>query len=164
VKPRRPVEKPIAGFDPAPSTAISTFFGIGFFPHAPATVASLVVGLLLLAAGEWGIGPRLILLLLASAGGTWAAGRTEQRYGHDARCIVIDEVAGMLVSTLLIPWDPIPLALAFLFFRVFDILKPPPGYQLEALPGGVGIMADDLMAGIYSLLLLLLVGVLVPSF
>jgi phosphatidylglycerophosphatase A len=162
MKTRGPVEKPIGGFDPDPRTAFSTFFGTGFFPKAPATFASALVALLMLLAGAVPLWVRLALLVAVSVLGTFSADHTERRYGADARCIVIDEVAGMLVATLLIPWDGLHLAAAFVLFRVLDVLKPPPAYQLESLPSGMGVMADDLMAGAYAMLLLLLADVLLP--
>ncbi len=160
---RRKVERPVGGFDPHPATMVASFFGVGFFPLAPATVASGVVGVILILLGAPSIAIRLLLLIGVTAVGTWAAGRTEARYGEDARCIVIDEVAGMLAATLLVPWDGPHVALAFLLFRALDILKPPPAYQMETLRRGVGVMADDIVAGFYALLLLLLAGLLLPS-
>jgi len=162
VKMRRRVERPIGGFDPHPATAIATFGGVGFLPFAPATVASAVVALLMVLVGTPPLLARFGLLVLVTVVGTWAAGRTEARYGEDARCIVIDEVAGMLAAALLIEWDVAHAAGAFLLFRALDILKPPPAYQLETLPNGVGVMADDLAAGLYALLLLLAAGLLLP--
>jgi phosphatidylglycerophosphatase A len=65
--------------------------------------------------------------------------------------VVIDEVAGVLLSALMCPWTPVPLFIAFLSFRLFDIWKPFPVRTLEQLPGGIGVMADDLAAGVYAL-------------
>ncbi len=160
---RRKVEKPIGGFDPRPETVVATFGGVGFFPLAPATVASAVVAvaIALIPTPPWAV--RLGLFAAVTVLGTWAAGRTEARYGEDARCIVIDEVAGMLAATLCVPWDPWRAAGAFVLFRVLDVLKPPPAYQAETLRHGVGVMADDIVAGLYALLLLLLAGLLLPS-
>jgi phosphatidylglycerophosphatase A len=160
---RRKVERPIGGFDPRPATVLATFFGVGFFPLAPATVASAVVAALMILIGTPPLAARLALFALVAIAGTWAAGRTEARYGEDARCIVIDEVAGMLAATLFVPWDPLHAAGAFVLFRALDILKPPPAYQFETLRHGVGVMADDIVAGFYALLLLLLAGLLLPS-
>jgi phosphatidylglycerophosphatase A len=160
---RRKVERPIGGFDPRPATIVATFFGVGFFPVAPATVASAVVAVLILLIGTPPVAVRLGLFAVVAVLGTWAAGRTEARYGEDARCIVIDEVAGMLAATLVGPWDLIHAAGAFVLFRVLDVLKPPPAYQAETLRHGVGVMADDIVAGLYALLLLLLAGLLLPS-
>jgi len=86
--------------------------------------------------------------------GTWAAGREEERLGaHDPRAIVIDEVAGMLISCCANP-RTLPWILGlFVAFRAFDVLKPLGINKLQALPGGIGIMADDVLAGIYVSLL-----------
>lgn len=163
MKAKRPAGKPIGGFDPDPSTIISTFFWAGFFPVAPATFASALVAALMLLVESPAFPVRVSLLVVITLVGVWSAKRTETKYGHDASCIVIDEVAGMCAATLVVPWDLKHLVAAFLLFRVLDIVKPPPGYQLESLPGGIGVVADDLVAGFYSLLLLFLAGLLLPS-
>jgi phosphatidylglycerophosphatase A len=71
--------------------------------------------------------------------------------GKDPGAIVIDEVAGMTLSVLALPLTPAVLAVAFVFFRVFDVVKPPPARGSQSLQGGVGVMADDLIAGLYTL-------------
>ncbi len=119
---------------------------------APGTVASLPVALL-----AWALAPRPAWLLLAAAlvtaGGIWAAGREEARVGvRDPSSIVVDEVAGMLVALLAAP-PGLGWALGlFLLFRVFDVWKPYPIHRLQDLPGGWGVVADDLLAGLYALL------------
>lgn len=88
--------------------------------------------------------------------GTWAAHEAERALGtKDPGAIVIDEVAGMTLSVLLVPPTIAALAVAFLAFRVFDILKPFPADAAQRLPGGLGVMADDLIAGVYALLVVL---------
>ncbi len=88
--------------------------------------------------------------------GTWAAHEAERVLGtKDPGAIVIDEVAGMALSVLLVPPTIATLAVAFLAFRVFDIVKPFPANVAQRLPGGVGVMVDDLIAGIYALLVVL---------
>jgi phosphatidylglycerophosphatase A len=83
--------------------------------------------------------------------GVWAADRAERIFAHkDDRRITVDEVAGMLVSLVALPVR-IDVALsAFFLFRLFDIVKPPPVRALEGLGGGLGVVADDLAAGIYA--------------
>lgn len=137
---------------------ISTFFGSGFFPIAPATFASAILTAIL-----WLIGPDKPPLLILSAIitgvtllGFWSATVTEKHHGHDARIIVIDEIAGMLLTVLIAPWDLPHLAAGFLLFRIMDITKPPPVDKLEALPRGIGIVMDDMGAGLYALLVLAL--------
>jgi phosphatidylglycerophosphatase A len=144
----------------------ATFFFTGHFPVAPATFASFVT-----LAIWWllpPISPLLMLLIIAAvtAIGIPLASAAESIYGHDGKPIVIDEVAGVLLT---IAWlgpgiDPLKLAVAgFLVFRVLDVVKPPPAYQLQSLPRGWGVMMDDIMAAIYGNVLLRLVTMLWPA-
>jgi phosphatidylglycerophosphatase A len=132
----------------------ATFFFTGHFPVAPATFASLVTLLL-----WWFLPPLPTIGLLAvivavAAVGVPLASRAEEFYGHDGKPIVIDEVAGVLLTVVGLGHS-LPLFIAgFLLFRVLDVVKPPPAYQLQSLPRGWGIVADDLMAGLYGNLLL----------
>jgi phosphatidylglycerophosphatase A len=135
---------------------IATVFGVGLAPVAPGTWGSLP-GVAL----AWGIGAFLgpwwvaAALLLVAAAGTWAAEGTARHFGHeDPRPVVVDEVAGQLLTLLFVPPTWQALLAGFLLFRFFDILKPYPAGALERLPGGAGIMADDLAAGIYANLVL----------
>jgi phosphatidylglycerophosphatase A len=132
---------------------IATAGGLGYSPFAPGTVTSLPVAL-----AVWWLAPGDTALLgataVASVVGVWAAGREEERVGtKDPRTIVIDEVAGMLIACYghprTLPWV---LGL-FLAFRVFDVLKPFGIHRLQALPGGFGVVVDDLLAGVYASLL-----------
>jgi phosphatidylglycerophosphatase A len=134
---------------------IATVGGVGHAPFAPGTVASAVT---VLALGV--LTPSRLALLVAVLAvilvGTWAAQEAEHALGgKDPGAIVIDEVAGMAVSVLAVPLTPAVLAVAFVLFRVFDIVKPYPANALQRLPGGVGVMIDDLVAGLYALLLIL---------
>jgi phosphatidylglycerophosphatase A len=151
-----------------PAAAVATCLGLGFFPVAPGTLTSLVVavGLGLVHAplsAARGLAGLAVLGVLVVVGG-WAAGGAERRYGHDARRIVIDEAAGMLLSALWVPWTWLHLGAAFVLFRAFDVLKPPPAYQLQSLSGGAGVMADDIAAGLYAVAVLALLRALVPGF
>jgi phosphatidylglycerophosphatase A len=140
---------------------IATFFGAGHFPIAPATFASAIVAGLLfllgpgpdqLARGRVWPEATLILLLLPVA--VWSAHRAEKSLGHDASPIVIDEVVGQMIALWHAPrsW---PWVLAgFLLFRLFDIWKPLGAHQAQDLPGGFGIVADDVLAGIYAAIVL----------
>jgi phosphatidylglycerophosphatase A len=106
----------------------------------------------------------LTRLPLAAVGGTclavfvigwWAAGRLARHLGiEDPSVVVIDEVLGMFVSLLGLPFDPVVAVVGFVLFRIFDIVKPYPARALEHLPGGLGIMADDVAAGVYANLVL----------
>lgn len=87
--------------------------------------------------------------------GTWAADRAEEKFQQkDCRYIVIDEIAGFLVTAFLMPWEWPWMAAAFFLFRLFDVVKPFPARQAENLHGGIGIMTDDLIAGLYANLIL----------
>lgn len=131
---------------------IATGFGLGRAPVAPGTVGSLAA--LPLAAALWQSGgtPAMLAGVAATiAVGLWSAGAAAAQLGDpDPGPVVIDEIAGQLVSLLFIPTSPGSLAIAFLLFRTFDIWKPPPARRLERLSGASGIMADDLAAGIYA--------------
>jgi len=130
----------------------STFLGIGYWPLAPGTAASAITVLLykfVLARLEW---PWYLLLLLALfCGGVFCSSRHASRtQKHDPRFIVIDEVVGQLLALFLLPAEWLPLLGSFLLFRFFDILKPLFIKKAETFPSGWGIMLDDLLAGIYS--------------
>jgi len=88
--------------------------------------------------------------------GTWASNRVEVVLERkDPGLIVIDEVAGMMVSVALLPRTPLVLFCAFLLFRIFDIWKPFPAREAQALRGGIGVVVDDLIAGVYALVLVM---------
>jgi len=137
---------------------IATGAGTGHAPVAPGTFGSaLGVALWWLAVVEAGLswGVFLAGTLAITAIGIWAAGRAEKLYGkHDDSRITIDEVAGQLVALAFLPLAPGRELLvgggAFLLFRLFDIWKPQPARRFERLPGGLGVVADDLMAGVYA--------------
>ena len=88
--------------------------------------------------------------------GTWASDRTERFLDRkDPGLIVIDEVAGMMVSVSFVPRTVPVLVCAFFLFRLFDIWKPFPARDSQSLPGGAGVMVDDLIAGFYALVLIM---------
>ncbi len=97
----------------------------------------------------------VIAVVAVTLVGTWAAGRVESGGTEkDPGIIVIDEVAGMALSVLAFPRTPAVLLTGFVLFRALDVIKPFPADRSQALPGGPGVMADDLIAGFYVLLLL----------
>ncbi len=132
-------------------------FGAGYSPVASGTVGSLVtaVAIWLLPLTR----PRIVVALaVVTVLGVWAGSRVERALGRkDPGVIVIDEVAGMLLSVVLLPLPlSIPvLVTAFLLFRLFDIWKPFPARESQALTGGMGVMVDDLIAGLYTLVLVM---------
>ena len=134
------------------AVALASFGYVGFFPFAPGTVGSAAAFAVFLPVRWTGsLVLELLLVAVVTLSGVWAATATERALGlEDPGPVVIDEVAGMLVSLLFLPatW-PVMLA-AFIAFRVFDIVKPWPANRLERLHGGVGIMADDVAAGVYA--------------
>jgi phosphatidylglycerophosphatase A len=134
---------------------IATAFGAGYSPIAPGTAGSLV-GLALFwplqLTPPW---IQVLVTLAAFAAGVAASSRLAQGLGRkDPGAAVVDEVVGMWLSLLFLPFTPATAAFGFVLFRVLDVFKPWPARQLEALPGGWGIMTDDVMAGIYANLLL----------
>ena len=86
----------------------------------------------------------------------------EKRYGHDPAEVTIDEVLGMWVSLLLLPKKIIIIIAAFFIFRFFDIIKPFPARKFDAMHGGLGIMMDDVIAGIYANIILQ-IALLIPA-
>lgn len=140
--------------------AVATFFGAGFLKPGPGTYGSTATVLLWLAAASvlhhnklHLLIATLIALALSVALGIPAATRVaRESQRKDPGFVVIDEVAGQLVTLIALSPDWPHALLALLLFRFFDILKPPPIRRLEALPEGTGIMVDDLGAGIYALI------------
>lgn len=142
---------------------ISTWFGCGYAPAAPGTAGSLgglVIGILLHEYASFGWWQFLLLSALAFAPASWAATRTARGLGvKDPGRVVVDEVIGQWITLAgAHPFNWKSYAAAFLLFRIFDIWKPAPVRQLENLPEGIGIVADDVAAGCYAALLLWLGG------
>ena len=134
---------------------LASVFGAGYAPVASGTVGSFVtvVAIWLLPLTPLRIAIALVVVTLV---GTWAGSRVERVLGKkDPGVIVIDEVAGMLLSVILLPRTIPVLITAFLLFRLFDIWKPFPARESQALTGGVGVMVDDLIAGFYTLILIM---------
>jgi phosphatidylglycerophosphatase A len=134
---------------------ISTWFGCGRSPFAPGTAGSLAAVVLAIVLHEYaGLAPWHFAVLAAILFGpaVWAAGVTAQAYNlKDPHFVVVDEVIGQwiaLAGAATLNWKS--YLAAFALFRLFDIWKPPPVRQLESLPGGLGINADDVMAGVYA--------------
>jgi phosphatidylglycerophosphatase A len=122
---------------------------------APGTVASAATAVVL-----WLLGlsaPALLaLIVVVTVLGVWAAGEAERALGaKDPGAIVVDEVAGMALSVFAVPLTPAVLVVAFVLFRIFDVVKPFPADAAQRLPGGVGVVVDDLVAGLYALAVVL---------
>jgi len=133
---------------------LSTFFYAGYFPFMPGTFASFVAALLVfLIAGNTGL--HLLLTAVFLIIGFLVSGRAEKLFGKkDARYIVIDEVAGIFISFAFIPYDIKLIICGFILFRILDALKPYPAAYLETKKGSVGVMTDDIVAGIYTNIIL----------
>lgn len=159
---RQRLSKPRAGV----AVRLATVGPVGHFPVAPGTAGS-VVGVVLtmlirrlpLAPWEFSLtmGASIAVIFVL---GVWGAASAERFYGAtDPGCVVIDEVAGQMVVFLFQATAGWLILLAgFIFFRIFDILKPFPARRAEHLPGGWGIMTDDMAAGAYGAAALFLVG------
>ncbi len=131
---------------------LATCGPIGYAPVAPGTWGS-AVGVLLFVLIRWTgssvleVGAIVALFVV----GVWSAGLAETRLGLvDPGPVVIDEVVGMLLTTALVPVNLTGVLVAFLLFRILDIIKPWPAARFERLHGGLGIVADDAMAGVYG--------------
>ena len=142
---------------------IATWFGCGRSPFAPGTAGSAAAILLAVILHTYaGLAPWHFLLLAALLflPAVWSAGVTARAYKlEDPGFVVVDEVLGQwitLAGAPVLDWKT--YLVAFTLFRLFDIWKPPPVRQLESLPGGLGINADDAMAGVYGALVLFLLS------
>jgi phosphatidylglycerophosphatase A len=130
---------------------IATVLGGGYSAFAPGTVGS-AVGVLLFwpmatAGWAWQAGASTVLFVV----GSLAAGRVARQVNEeDPSIVVVDEVVGQWVTLTALPFTPFTAGLGFLLFRVMDVVKPWPARDLERVPGGWGIMADDVAAGIYA--------------
>ncbi len=129
---------------------VSTFFYIGCLPRAPGSAAT-VLGVMI----AYGLRNHLVfyvsVFLVITVLGFWAAGRMEKIVGErDPSCVVIDEVTGIGIAFFMLPFSWSVVWTAFFLFRAFDMFKIYPANKLEPLPGGSGIMLDDIVAGIYT--------------
>jgi len=145
---------------------MTSAMGLGHLRPAPGTWGSLPPVAVALALAMWGANPRTIDMVVAAIGLAFGMAclvwgeAAERRHGRkDPGAVVADEVAGQSLALLWLPWSTnnahiiATAAIAFLSFRFFDIVKPPPARGWQRLPGGLGILIDDLVAGLYALLL-----------
>ena len=142
------------------SLMIATGFGSGFSPGAPGTAGALlallmwVVGYLLLPFALLQV-ILAVMVLLFTALGIYTSGVMERYWGEDPSRVVVDEMVGVWIPLLVVPdggwWYVLA---AFVLFRLFDIVKPLGVRRMERFGGGVGIMMDDILAGVYSAVLL----------
>ena len=127
----------------------------GYLPKAPGTWGSLVGLLLFFLLHTLSLEIYLAVIAGIFVIGTFAAGEAEKIMDHqDPGLVVIDEIVGMLITMIAVPATPLAMVLGFILFRIFDILKPfPVNFFDQRFHGGLGIMLDDVMAGIYSLII-----------
>jgi len=137
--------------------AVGTFLGVGHIPLVPASWTSLVVAILFVWPFPLSLTTQAIVLAVFVILGVPACTGLEKEYGKDPKQATMDEAAGMLITLMGVAPTLRNALLGFLLFRLFDVLKPPPARQLERLPVGWGIMADDLMAGVYGRIALALI-------
>lgn len=143
--------------------ALATWFGCGHFPWGPGTVGSLAaIAIAALLHVYLGAGRLMLAILVVAllAPAIWASTETARALGRkDPGMVVVDEVLGQwltLCGAAALSWKS--LVAGFLLFRIFDIWKPWPVRQLEKLPEGIGIVADDLAAGVYGAIMLYIGG------
>jgi phosphatidylglycerophosphatase A len=144
---------------------VATCGYLGYVPVAPGTFGS-AAGLLIFAAVRgWGSPvAELAVIVALLAIGVWSGTVAERHFGGvDPAPVVLDEVAGMLITLALVPVNAYGAIAGFLLFRLFDVVKPWPANRLEALPGGLGVMADDAMAAVYGNLTLRILVAVAPA-
>ncbi|RJR19666.1 MAG: phosphatidylglycerophosphatase A [Desulfobacteraceae bacterium] len=138
---------------------ISTFFGTGLMPSAPGTFGTAASIPLIFLISSWGTNGKLFFLISLFGLAVWTSGIHAGMVGaDDPHEVVIDEVTGFTLAMVFVPCSWLNVTMGFFLFRLFDILKPFPIRMAERLKGGVGIVADDLAAGIYTLTVLLIAG------
>lgn len=133
---------------------LSTFFYTGYLPFMPGTFASIVAVLLVCLVRNNNF-MHLVLTLVFLTLGFLISGRAESLFKKkDASFIVIDEVAGVFLSFIFIPYDIRLIVIGFFLFRILDALKPYPAGSIQELRGSLGIMGDDIVAGLYTNIIL----------
>jgi len=131
-----------------------TFFGIGYLPFIPGTFGSMA-GVVLFYLFNANTAAYILFTFILIILGILIGRKIEEIFGRkDPPCVVIDEVAGMLLALVFIKPDIKLVILGFVFFRLLDTLKPYPAGRLQGLRGGLGIVTDDVVAGIYTNLIL----------
>lgn len=149
---------------------IGTGFGAGFWPWGPGTAGALLATVVwyvlsvLLPGGGWLFAVTLALVLLFQCLGIWSANRLEEYWGEDPKRVVVDEMVGVWIALLAVPNKDLLctesqvslpyMVAAFVLFRFFDIVKPFGVRHMEKMGGGVGVMMDDVLAGMYSFFVL----------
>lgn len=135
---------------------IATGFRVGHMPFAPGTIGSLEGLVLCYLLARMSVASAVVIIIGVILFAIWVSHEAEKALGaKDPGCVVIDEVAGMMVTMMGLPFTPLTAAAGFSLFRVLDIVKPPPIRQIQdSVPGGAGIVLDDVAAGVMANLLL----------
>jgi len=144
---------------------IATCAYIGYVPVAPGTFGSAVgLAVYYVVRRQASTALELGVIAVTLAIGLWAATEAEHYFGGiDPRPVVIDEVIGMLITLALVPVSVTGAIVGFLIFRVLDVVKPWPARRLEHLPGGFGVVFDDVMAGVYGNLIMMALARFLPA-
>ena len=135
---------------------VASIFGIGYVGKGGGTIAASIYCIiwLLLPAGYSNTFWQVIITIFVISIGVWCSNYVDNVWGKDSSKVVIDEVAGMAISLLYVPQNFYNLVFGLILFRFFDIVKPFGIKKLESLPKGWGVMADDILAGIYALIVM----------
>jgi len=135
---------------PQAAKFVATFFGIGLCPVAPGTLAT-AAGALIAFFFRFSFSFYAVVMVAVIVVGFISAHEAEKAFGKkDPGAIVIDEVAGIMISFFMIPMYWPVIVTGFFLFRAFDMFKVPPADRFESMGGGAGIMLDDIMAGVYT--------------
>ncbi|HEX3697468.1 MAG TPA: phosphatidylglycerophosphatase A [Polyangia bacterium] len=156
VAPAAPSSSPSSTLRQRLAHVLAVWFGCGHFPRAPGTagtVGAIPFYLLLRPHGPLAV---FVAAVIVTIVGVWAAGIVERRLGKkDPQIVCIDEVAGVLLTWVAAPATSAGLIVGFVLFRLFDQFKPWPARRAERLPGGQGVMFDDVVAGAWGALVIL---------
>ena len=133
--------------------AVIASAGIGFIPIASGTFASLVAAVFWFVIADWSPWRKILLWIVAALLGVWAAGRLIRCWGPDPARVVIDEIVGQWLALVIVPTIPVWYFVSFIIFRCFDIVKPFPIRRIEQWRGGWGVIADDILAALYTILI-----------
>lgn len=137
---------------------IGSVFGIGFLPKGGGSAAAAAYCFLIVFFPLNHIVKEIILLFVVLVVGVWSASKVESDWGTDSSKVVIDEVAGMMISVMFVPKKILYIIAAFILFRFFDIAKPLGIRRTEKFPSGWGVMADDVLSGVYTWILMMAIA------
>jgi phosphatidylglycerophosphatase A len=147
-------------------TLVASVLGIGYIGKGGGTIAAIAYCIVwfILPAGyatsDWQVLITILIIIL----GTWSSNEVDNIWGKDSNKVVIDEIAGMAISLLFIPKNIWYMLITLVAFRFFDIMKPLGIRKAESLPRGWGVMADDILAGVYALTVVHLLLLMVHQF